>query len=477
MLSEIPKMILKTVALSAVGVALYYLIPKIPTADKKVETKESVALQEKKEADFQRKLKIARSPSSLLNDISEREEDEKIESADFQESPQSASSSFVGGARSSSKKANSSREQSDPASKESRQKKIAQEELTKEKEKIDLEKKDKEEVKVVECATNCTDDDARTTSDKLVETSETPEDDSPSPVAPAAIPPSIKPIITADIGSGNFSVNPTVALSSDIGGAIYYCLSSGACCDPDPGTTGTTYSTAIPVGAIDGNFCLSYYGESSLGVDGDKDNQNYLVSSTFPNMNSTVDVQYIQTTEVATVNMASTEYLNANYDYGLYDLDTYNPNALNCLQVETNYPHATNGVDFDGNATPDFYDLGVTAGPLTTALTSSIMTYGNIGNFFVSILGNRNPATHLYSCATHKVVLKDFDYFNSSTSSTAKAPVAAGVAEFSGSFGSYGIFRGPATTAPIGDFSVKSGRSRHLDVDHVLESTAAEIMH
>lgn len=481
MFSEFRNIILKTLAISAVGVGLYYLIPKVPELVEKVteeeDTREEIIAEQKVEKKYKRKMKIARSPSSLLNDIMEREEEEpREEIADV--NPPSVTSvipssprSFDSGTKKSAERARSSDGGSSSSSTSNNSNtlnNLSTDVATKEGDPSTTDKILENDKDVVECSINCQSENTES-SEETVATSGGSTDSGESSSTSSTN--TTKPTITVDIGSGNFSTNPSVILTSDIGGDIYYCLNAGACCDPS--SSGTLYSGTFPIGAADGNYCLTYYGVSTSGVSGDQTNQAYLVDSTLPNLTSTVVTQYIQTTTKAAINITSTEFGNAGFDYGLYNLAT-DPAALTCAQIEATYSHATNGVDFDGDTFVDFYDLGVEAGPLATNLEAPIMNYGAIGNFFVSILGNRNLATDKLSCATHKVVLMDFDYFNHNGSSGTVPVNGGGHMEMSGSFGSYGIFRAPAA---VNDFSIKSGTSRHEeDINNVLESSAAEIM-
>ena len=284
------------------------------------------------------------------------------------------------------------------------------------------------------------------------------------------------PVVSADLGSGNYSAPPTVNLSSNSGGEIYYCVAEGSCCEPAPADGGSLYNSALEVGTVDGNYCLSFVGLSSSGLLGETVTQSYVVDQTLPNMTSVVDVQYIQSTQESSISIDSTNFGEAGFDYGLYNLSA-DPSALNCEQVEDNFAHATYGVDFDGNATPDFYDLSGIISTITTPLRPSIMNYGSAGNYFVSILANRNfLGGAKRNCVTHKVILEDFDYFASTQNSTSAPAVnGGGQMEISGSFNSYGIFRAPAA---IGDNTITSGSSRfEADSSNILETTKEEIIY
>ncbi|GEM_PF-5205152 len=283
------------------------------------------------------------------------------------------------------------------------------------------------------------------------------------------------PVVSADLGAGNYSTNPSVSLSSDIGGEIYYCLAEGSCCDPTPSAGGTAYSAAVDVGSADGNFCLSFVGVSTVGLLGDTVSRTYLVDQTLPNMSSVVDVQYIQTTQETNIAINSTDFGSSGFDYGLYNLST-DPSALNCKQIEEGYAHASYGVDLDGDSSPDLYDLSSVFATITSPLKPDIMQYGSIGNYFISILANRNTIDEAKrNCVTHRIILQDFDYLVDSQSTTAVPVINSyGNIEFSGSFYSYGIFREPAA---IGDHSITSGSSKYeIDSSNILESSLEEII-
>ncbi|WP_417336570.1 hypothetical protein [Halobacteriovorax marinus] len=286
----------------------------------------------------------------------------------------------------------------------------------------------------------------------------------------------VAPVVTADIGSGNFSTNPNVTLSSAQSGDIYYCVANGSCCDPNPSAGGILYSSTLNIGSGDGNYCLSYVGISPSGILGESANQTYLVDQTLPDMDSIVDIQYLQTTQQSSIAIDSDNFGESGYDYGLYGLSS-DPSALNCKQVEENFLHGTYGVDFDGNSTPDLFDLSSIFATITTPLRPDIMQYGSAGNFFVSILSNRNPTDEAKrTCVTHRVILQDFDYFAfAPTTTSAPAVNGSGHMEVSGSFNSFGIFREPAA---IGDNTITSGSSKYeLDSSNILESSKEEIIY
>ena len=324
------------------------------------------------------------------------------------------------------------------------------------------------------CTENCADnlDSESDANNNSTDTSVISEPGTSSTRTPA----SEAPVVSADLGSGNYSAPPTVNLSSNSGGEIYYCVAEGSCCEPAPTNGGTLYNSALEVGTVDGNYCLSFVGLSSSGLLGEPVTQSYVVDQTLPNMTSVVDIQYIQSTQESSISIDSTNFGEAGFDYGLYNLSA-DPSALNCEQVEANFAHATYGVDFDGNATPDFYDISSIISTITTPLRPSIMNYGSAGNYFVSILANRNfLGGAKRNCVTHKVILEDFDYFASAQNSTSAPAVnGGGHMEVSGSFNSYGIFRAPAA---IGDNTITSGSSRfEADSSNILETTKEEIIY
>lgn len=213
-----------------------------------------------------------------------------------------------------------------------------------------------------------------------------------------------------------------------------------------------------------------------MGLIGDSVTQTYLVDQTLPNMSSVVDIQYIQTTQESSIAINSTDFGKSGFDYGLYNL-TSDPSAINCKQIEEGFAHASYGVDFNSDSSPDFYDLSSVFSTIATPLKPDIMQYGSIGNYFVSILSNRNSLDEAKrNCVTHKVILQDFDYLADSQSSTSVPVInGSGNIEFSGSFNSYGIFREPAA---IGDNTITSGSSKYeADASNILESTIEEIIH
>lgn len=255
---------------------------------------------------------------------------------------------------------------------------------------------------------------------------------------------------SASIGGGAFTNPVSVAINCTSAGTIKYCLgTSGTCCDPE--TAGTNYTTNLIIGSSDGNYCLSFMGTNSSGVDSTVVQQTYIVNNELPHLESTHDKIYYQTTELeGETNIASDDFGKINFGVGILNLYSNDPGPTGldqtCEEVVTNY------VTYPA-PTPisilNFFDTSAVsaASQLDIPLRIDHLQYGD--NFITTYIKDANNAAALYSCSTTKVKLEDFDYFQADSFHGDAGTNT--VREFSGGFMAYGffedettVFRGPA---------------------------------
>ena len=260
---------------------------------------------------------------------------------------------------------------------------------------------------------------------------------------------------SANYGGGAYSHPIGVSLSCSSTAEISYCLNQGACCDPE--TDGTDYSTAVVVGAKEGNYCLSFYGEGS-----DKTSNvvqvSYTIDNTYPHLQVTHPKLVYQTTQLAGQSiLASNDFSKAGYFMGQVNLKSHNPGTdglgLDCEQIVDQYAALINPMT---SIILSLYDMlgAIPSLELEVPLNLSRMDYGD--NHITTYVVNQNYSAYLYSCSTTKVTLADFDLFQMESAHWSVGDT--GVQEFSGGFQSVGLyedgsdfFRAPASVANEAD--------------------------
>ncbi len=269
---------------------------------------------------------------------------------------------------------------------------------------------------------------------------------------------------TSNIISGAFGNPIGVTINCDYASQIKYCLSKDTCCDPD--SQGTDYTSYIVIGAKDGNYCLSYYGNSTLAGSSALVQQNYTINSTLPNLTVGNPKTYFQTTELnANSYITSLDFGKENHSVGQVNMKSHDPgtSGLNydCSEIAENDLSALSPAPID---LLSLFDVSLAApnSQIEIPLRPSELSYGE--NFVTSFIKNNAYVSPLYSCATSVITLDDFDYFQ-----VDNAQGLAGdnsVREFEGGFTSYGFFednasvyRGPAgaSSEDQSGSSLKSG--------------------
>jgi hypothetical protein len=205
------------------------------------------------------------------------------------------------------------------------------------------------------------------------------------------------------------------------------------------------------IGKENGNFCLSFYGESQVGGDSEVVQNNYTVNSTFPNLTVGMPQTFYQTTELeGTTFIASTDFGKADYSAGQINFKSNDPGA--------------SGLGYDCQEIVEDDHSSLTPMPISTLFNFDVslaspssqiqipfredkIDYGI--NYITSYIKNNNYVAPLYSCSTGTITLEDFDYFEADDAQSVAGD--NNLREFEGQFQSYGffeadaqVFRGPA---------------------------------
>lgn len=239
-------------------------------------------------------------------------------------------------------------------------------------------------------------------------------------------------------GGGAYQNPITVGLNCSSPSKIKYCLSEGTCCDPR--VSGTVYTGNIAIGEKSGDYCLSFYGEStSLGKSSSVTQLSYDINNSLPDIQVTHKQTFFQTTQLSgRSEIRSNDSGKANFVMGQINLKRNDPGPsglnLSCGQIVSNFvelPH--NPV-----ATMSPFDMmGLTTSQrAVTSLDVEDLAYGD--NYITSYVIDKNYSTPLYSCATTKINLWDFEYFQAGVAHA--SPVVGNYREFAGEFTVYGFF-------------------------------------
>lgn len=292
---------------------------------------------------------------------------------------------------------------------------------------------------VAGCGSNCN----QTISSTTVEdtTTSSSGDDSTSSLGGGNIP-SVNndvfdPKVLANKSSGTYSQAPTITLTGTDVSTIQYCIGTGgSCCDP---TSGSVYSSAFSIASTDGNYCLSIIGQATDGSFSDKVDYTYTVNSQTPDLSVATNVQYLQTTELFTMSINSTDFGESDHVMRFYNLSA-DPIGKTCSEISTENDHTTLGLDVDNDGNSDQYDLASLSGTYVLSDIKRELNYGT--NYIISLIENNSfDDDSLYSCATDTIILSDFDYLMDFNISTGSVPVNGnGHMEFQGHFNSYGHF-------------------------------------
>ena len=275
-----------------------------------------------------------------------------------------------------------------------------------------------------------------------------PETSSDNTDSSRRTPPALK--CSANVGGGAYSTPISVALTCSSVADIKYCVSTdGSCCDPE--VSGLSYTSNIVIGESDGNYCLSFIGESGSGVSSSIVQQSYTVNNDSPHLEASQPVIFYQTTELpGQGHIASDDFGRINFGVGMLNLMQNDPGPsgmnLDCDEIVTNY------VTFPAPAPVEILSFFNTSGVPTTSQLDVPLILNHLGygeNFLTTYIKDNNHAAPLYSCSTTKVTLEDFPYFQADIYHGEEG--SNSVREFEAGFVAYGffeeetnIYRGPA---------------------------------
>jgi hypothetical protein len=260
---------------------------------------------------------------------------------------------------------------------------------------------------------------------------------------------------TPSVVGGSFNAPIKVSITCNYQSTIKYCVgkdTGAGCCDPE--SVGSTYSAAVAIGKQNATYCLSYVGTNLMG-ETDVFQNTYTFNSTLPDLQVGHPKTYYQTTELTGKSFfTSLDFGKTGYSVGQINLKTHNPDAtgdnLTCEEIVANYV----GMPLP-NPVSILSLLDVSLDTPSTQITipfrADQMDYGD--NFVTSFIENTNTVIPLYSCSTTKVVLQDFEYFD--TAPTFGDVGTNTVREFSASISPYGFFEDEANVyrSPAGEGS------------------------
>lgn len=264
------------------------------------------------------------------------------------------------------------------------------------------------------------------------------------------------PSCSHNMAEGVYGAAFEVEITCSEKASISYCLQTGGgCCDPYQASL--NYDDPILIGPNDEDYCLTYYAlsEKTLQETSLRDIL-YTLDSTPPALMTSFPKIQLQTTQAPLVNhIQSSDFGKDNHYYHQINLKGHDTTLLgwNCEDIYFDHSTLTTPssevIEFD-------FDVShfLPSDQLNQYIDISELSYGE--NFITTLL--EDSERNLFSCQTHQITLKDFQFF----SLTASAPPT------SEAHGSYGIF------VPFGHFqeipnSTLEGKGRSLQSDRYLE--------
>lgn len=270
-------------------------------------------------------------------------------------------------------------------------------------------------------------------------------------------------ICSASTGGGTYSTSRNITLVCSASATIKYCVSENVCCDP---ASGTTYTSAFTIGENNKTFCLSFIGEDAEGNESSEVQLSYTFNATAPHLVVTHPKIQYQTTELlGKAVITSNDFGDAGFELAQLNLKSHDPGpaGLNydCDDIVANAASLV-------TPTPSTILGPLSAASFTAAqqvenlLDTTKLVYGD--NFITTLMSNVSFTDEVHSCATTKVVLQDFEYFQPYPLQAEAGSTT--VREFEGGFSAYGFFeepsdvyRGPAgiSVKVTGDQELRSG--------------------
>lgn len=239
------------------------------------------------------------------------------------------------------------------------------------------------------------------------------------------------PICVANKAPGTYIAEFSLNLSCNQPSKIYYCISvDQACCDPS--VSGIEYNESINIGNTDGDYCVSFYGQSrGTLLTSDLDDVLYDVDSALPSIATYFPKIQVQSTELPlAVSTQSLDYGRNNHFLHQVNTKTVDPATYSwdCSSVLTEYnliPEATLSLNayYVSELNP--------SNQVDQQLTLSSLDFGE--NYLTTILEDRDRG--LMGCQTQAIKVEDFQLFTMASSapqsSTPTQPILSGFTSYS----------------------------------------------
>lgn len=258
------------------------------------------------------------------------------------------------------------------------------------------------------------------------------------------------PICSVNTTGGSFQGPITIELTCSTASSIKYCLSENTCCDPDQGTV---YTVPFTIGQADKSFCLSFSGTSIEDeITSDTKESFYSFNPELPHLEVIQEKAYMQTTQLdGSMILRSNNFGSDHHSMGVINLKSHDPSPQNlnmsCAEIIEN--HASLSTPSPIFALPEFSVATYSSQTqMNLFLTESNLDYGvnNLTAYLKSML----YSVPQYSCSTSKLILEDFNYFQTLPMEQA---LSNDNEELFGGFSSIGsvegnseVYRGPAST-------------------------------
>jgi hypothetical protein len=240
---------------------------------------------------------------------------------------------------------------------------------------------------------------------------------------------------------GEYRTPLTLSLRCSAASKIRYCVSKDRCCNPEDGAV---YKGPFRFAPGAGSYCVSIVGEQESTGKNFELTQTYSFNPDLPDLAIPEQKKFFQTTELSSsLQIESQEFGSPDRGLEVLNLGGQDPGALglnwSCEDIVENYRTLTAPVPLV--ALP-LYDTSTTAptSALNLLLTTSNLFYGT--NFLAVMFKNLSFGGSFGSCATERITLEDFLYFQELP--THPAALASDGSELVGGFTSVGYFADPS---------------------------------
>lgn len=258
---------------------------------------------------------------------------------------------------------------------------------------------------------------------------------------------------SASVASGSYSYALSVSLSCSSTAQIRYCLSDGACCDPNS-PEGINYISSNPIiiGENNSQYCLSYFATTNTNSTTAISRRTYTISKQLPDLYVETPVTWMQTTEASIyANVSSQNFGQNNFSLGQisYLSNNISPSGddLGCEEVSSMMGNYVSPSPLYTLSPFNIASLSANQ-QVEIPLSPANLVYGV--NYIATYLVNSNNAIPTYTCSISEITLIDFPYFESSGLSA--------TAEITGGFTPFGFYeedfhfpRSPAGQSSSGD--------------------------